>query len=209
MNKTNSQRMALILALILIAAATSCGDTPQVSGGTTAEDTVETTQAETTVFNLESSGIEIKDFGGREFTILTNNVDNHAHTWRMLDPEEINGESLNDAMYNRNKKIEEKYNVEVSSFYSGSVANDISRSINAGDNDYAVAFGSINQMYPLAREGKFMNYHDLSDMNLAADYWDQSLIEGLTYKDSLYVLTGDISPALNSRVYTMVFNKDL
>lgn len=210
MNKLHSQRMALILALILIASATSCGDnfTP-VEGTTDGETPVETSPAETTVFNLESSGIEIKDFGGREFTILTHNVDNHAHTWRMLDPEEINGENLNDAMYNSNKKIEEKYNVEISSFYSSTVSSDISRSINAGDNDYAAAFGYINALYPLAREGKFFNYYDLPDINLDADYWDQSLIDGLTYKDSLYVLTGDISPALNSRVYTMVFNKYL
>ena len=208
MNKLHSKRTSLILAFILIASMYSCGEAATDPTETTSGDTG-TTSAETTVFNLESSGIEIKDFGGREFTVLTNNVDNHAHTWRMIDPDEINGENLNDAMYNRNKKIEEKYNVEISSVYSGSVGGDINKSITAGDNDYAVAFGSINSLYPLAQEGKFLNYYDLADITLDADYWDQSLIEGLTYKDSLYVLTGDISPALNSRVYTMVFNKDL
>ena len=208
MNRNYSRRTAFALALLILC-ATSCGETATISDDTTSNDTTETTQAETTVFNIESSGIEIKDFGGREFVVLTNSVGNHAHTWRMIDPDEQNGESLNDAMYNRNKKIEELYNVEVSSFYSDSVGSDISRSINAGDNEYAAAFGMINNLYPLAQEGKFLNFYDLPDINLDADYWDQSLIEGLTYKDSLYVLTGDISPALNSRVYTMVFNKDL
>ena len=39
--------------------------------------------------------------------------------------------------------------------------------------------------------------------------WDQSLVRDLTYHDSQYHLTGDISPSTDSRVYTIVFNKDL
>ena len=45
--------------------------------------------------------------------------------------------------------------------------------------------------------------------NLSAQWWDQSVIEQLTYKDQLYFCIGDISPVTNVRVYSLVFNKDL
>ena len=200
----------LFLALLTLA---SCGGgTVTPDDGTKSPDVGDSDSQEssqTTVFNLESSGIEIKNFEGREFTVLTTEVSNHAHTWRMIDPDEVSGESLNDAMYNRNRKIEEKYNVKISSSYTNTVATNLGRSIAAGDDDYASAFAPLNELLPLAEEGKLANYYDLDNINLKADYWDQSLIDGLTYKNSLYVLTGEISPALNSRVYTLVFNKDL
>ena len=209
MNNSHKRQTAFILTILILAAATSCGDSASTSDNTTKSTETITASTETTIFNLESSGIEIKDFGGKEFTVLTQNVGNHAHTWKMIDPDELSGESLNDAMYNRNKKIEEKYNIDISSIYTTTPASDISKSINAGDDDYAAAFGYMTDLCKLSQEGKFVNYYDLPNIDLTADYWDQSLIDGMTYKDSLYILTGDISPALNSRVYTMVFNKDM
>ncbi|MGN1129587.1 MAG: hypothetical protein ACI4T6_11625 [Candidatus Flemingiibacterium sp.] len=206
--------IALTIALLMLTPAFSCGSqtangADTVSGNKNTDAVSSAPEAETKLINLESSGLEIKDFDGKEFTVLTLNVDNYAYTWHMIDPEELNGESLNDSMYNRNKKIEEKYNIDISSVYTSAVHSDISKSVNANDNAYAAAFGQMNLLYPLAQEGNFYNFYDLDYIDLEKSWWDQSMIEGLTYKDSLYLLTGDISPSLNSRVYTLVFNKDL
>ncbi|MCI8388427.1 MAG: extracellular solute-binding protein [Clostridiales bacterium] len=173
---------------------------------TTDEQSVDTTPS---VTNWESAGLPIKDFDGAEFVILTQKNDNAAQTWRMIAPEEQTGDNLNDAMYNRNKKIEEIYNIKISSYYSSSLKNDASNSINSGDNAYSAILGQISDTYSLAQEGKFYNFYDIDHIDLDAQWWDQSVIEGLTYNGTLYNLTGDISPATNARIYTLVFNKDL
>lgn len=60
--------------------------------------------------------LEAKDFGGRDFTFASRWVDDPNWTeWKQRDlfAEEANGDVVNDAVYERNRKIEEKYNIAV------------------------------------------------------------------------------------------------
>lgn len=207
-----AKRAASILILAsLLASAASCGQSPTGTNVATDNPDDLTTPAETSaqVITLETSGLPIKDFEGREFIAVTNSVSNMAHTWYLLSPDELNGDTLNDAMYNRNKKIEELYNIEISTYYSSTAKNDVSKAVSAGDSTYSAILLSIADTYPMAQEGKFFNFYELDYINIEADWWDQSVVRDLTYKDTLYTLTGDISPATDVRVYTLVFNKDL
>ena len=210
----NKKWISLMILFSVILGCASCGNDEGNPGkGTDSQNpdaSVSGSKTDATEkINLESSGVEIKDFGGAEFVVLSNNVPNHAHTWKMFDPDELNADAMNDAMYNRNKKIEAKYNIEISVVYSSDLKTDLTKSINSQENTYSTAFGSMNTLYKLAREGMLLNFFDMTKLDTSAEWWDQSLVEGLTYKNKLYTLTGDISPALNSRVFTLVFNKDL
>lgn len=204
---------SLIAALLIFALTASCGGNdlnnplPNNDVGTTTVTSDEVTTAK--VVNWESANLPKKDFNGKEFVILTRNTANLAHTWYLVAPDELTGDSLNDAMFNRNKKIEEIYNITISSYYSSSLKSDANNAINAGDDTYAAVFGSISDIYPLAQEGKLINFYDLDYIDLEAQWWDQSIVRDLTYNDTLFTLTGDISPATDSRVYTLVFNKDM
>lgn len=212
--KFKAKRLSsLIVALLITLLSASCGSVPSsVSSKTDGEITSSAVSDEAATdkpVSWESANLPKKDFEGKEFAVLTNDVANKAHTWYLIVPDEMNGEALNDAMYNRNMKIGEIYNISISSYYSTAIGTDASKVINSGDDTYAAVFGRINDTYPLAQEGKFYNFYDLDYINLEASWWDQSVIRDLTYRGSLYNLTGDISPATNVRVYTMVFNKDM
>lgn len=199
----------LLLALLVAASTFSCGETAAPVTTDAVTTTAPATETEADKINWESSGLPEKDFEGKEFTILMTNVDNLAHTWHLIAPEELSGDTLNDAMYDRNKKIEDIYNITITGLMSTSVKNDANNAINAGDNTYDAIFTSIYDTYGMAQEGKFYNFYNLPYTDPTAEWWDQSLIRDLTYHDSLYHLTGDISPSTDSRVYTIVFNKDL
>ena len=174
MKRTKS--VALLLALFITASASACGQT--VAPVTTDAETTTAAPAETEAdkINWESSGLPEKDFGGREFTVLTAEVDSTNHTWHMVAPEEQNGETLNDEMYDRNKKIEEIYNITISSVYTASMKNDATNSINAGDDMYSLIFSKIYETYPMAQEGQLYNLYNLDYVNLDADWWDQSML---------------------------------
>ena len=199
----------LLLALLVAASTFSCGETAAPVTTDAVTTTAPATETEADKINWESSGLPEKDFGGREFTVLTAEVDSTNYTWHMVAPEEQNGETLNDEMYDRNKKIEEIYNITISSVYTASMKNDATNSINAGDDMYSLIFSKIYETYPMAQEGQLYNLYKLDYVNLDADWWDQSMLRDLSYHDAIYHMTGDISPSTDARVFVLIFNKDL
>lgn len=74
---------------------------------------------------------------------------------------------------------------------------------------YSALFGRMDYTFTLAQEGQLMDYYSMPHINPEAEWWDQTVVRDLSFRDSLYHLTGDISPATDSRVYTIVFNKDM
>ena len=146
------KRMAsLILALLIALLAASCGGEPgSISSKTDGETTTAANSddaATEKLINWESANLPKKDFEGKEFVVLTHDVPNKAHTWYLLAPDEMNGEALNDAMYNRNIKIGEIYNTSISSYYSTAVGTDASKVINSGDDTYAAVLGKIGRAH--------------------------------------------------------------
>jgi hypothetical protein len=179
------------------------------SADTTDSQSTEAVTNADTVINWESAELPTEDFSGRVFNILYNGTITAGQTWRFIDVEEITGEILNDAIYQRNSKIEEIYNISIASVYSGNFQNDLQNSVNAADRAYDTAFGPANTLLALAQTGYLLNWNTIPYINLEAQWWDESVINGLTLYDRLFMCTGDISPLTNIRVYSLVFNKDL
>lgn len=89
----------LILASLMLTA--SCGENQTGDETTTTENITETTAKEE-----EYSFAEL-DLGGDTFAIL-NSSDTYGFYY-YLDHDEISGERLDDVIYERNRKLEDKY----------------------------------------------------------------------------------------------------
>lgn len=81
-----------------------------------------------------------KDYEGYEFKILNKiegwGIYNNEH----LVVEEENGEVLNDAIYGRNRLVEEQFNVVITEVITqNTVMNDVATAVMAGDDSYDVA----------------------------------------------------------------------
>lgn len=197
-----------LIFTLLSGILTACGDAANTDITQTESAAAEPDETTAGVINWESSGLERVDYGGIDFTIFANK-DSYDNTWHKLDVAELNGDSLNDAIYNRNRKIEELYNINISVIESSTFANDAKNSIAAGDNAYSLFFAQLTQLVPLSQEGMLTNFYDVNNLSLDNEWWDQNLIEGLTYRDSLYVLNGDVSPSADTRIFVILFNKDM
>lgn len=197
-----------LIFTLLSGILTACGNAANTDITQTESAAAEPDETTAGVINWESSGLERVDYGGIDFTIFANK-DSYDNTWHKLDVAELNGDSLNDAIFNRNRKIEELYNINISVIESSTFANDAKNSIAAGDNAYSLFFAQLTQLVPLSQEGMLTNFYDVNNLSLDNEWWDQNLIEGLTYRDSLYVLNGDVSPSADTRIFVILFNKDM
>ncbi len=197
-----------LIFTLLTGILAACGNAANTDITQTESAAAEPDETTAGVINWESSGLERVDYGGIDFTIFANK-DSYDNTWHKLDVAELNGDSLNDAIFNRNRKIEELYNINISVIESSTFANDAKNSIAAGDNAYSLFFAQLTQLVPLSQEGMLTNFYDVNNLSLDNEWWDQNLIEGLTYRDSLYVLNGDVSPSADTRIFVILFNKDM
>lgn len=215
MKLTFRTAMTSLLALLVTASAlTACGGSEPAQTPTTDAPDAPSTQTETeaqtdAVIDWTAAGIDALDYGGEEFHFIVQNITADTYAWFMMDPEDANGEVLNDAIFNRNAKIEELFNIEITSEYNENPHSMISKAVSAGDAAYDATLCYNNNLSTLGRDGKLFNWYDLPKINLDAEWWDQTVIEQLTLMDQLYVCSGDISPAMNIRCFAMLFNKDM
>ncbi|MBR5870926.1 MAG: hypothetical protein IKZ09_07810 [Clostridia bacterium] len=214
MKLTRTVPAALLAFLTAASVMTACGSdtTTQTPVQTSSPDApvVTDTAADTTpVIDWTAAGIDAVDYQGEEFHFLVQTVSANTHAWFMMDPDEATGEVLNDAIFNRNAKIEELFNIKITNEYNDSPSNLINKAVSAGDAAYDAALVPLGHIFTIARGGKLYNWYDLPNINLEAEWWDQTVIEQLTLMGQLYACTGDISPALNIRTFAMLFNKDM
>ena len=104
------KKLRTFFALLTAASIfTSC------AGGETAE-TVGTDPVETDTTTVETEDIYTDlptgDFGGEEL-VFANETESSNWAILLLDAETINGEVMNDAVYNRNRLVEDRLNIRI------------------------------------------------------------------------------------------------
>ena len=105
----------LLLASTLLA---SCGGT---GSGTesTADAPGETSGTTDTETEKLTSGLEAVDYGGEEINFLTYKNSDYQNSQMDILAETLNGEHVNDAVYNRNKTLEERFRTSTSQSRGG------------------------------------------------------------------------------------------
>ena len=206
--------LSLLLAALMLATTflfAACGGesgnttTPVVTTDPAAPGGDDVTQAPVTTAGL---AIEDEDLEEYEFLVYEVYLDSYFSSGDFTYTEG-SGAVLDEAKYKRNSLVEEKFNITITSEYNDAPHSMINKAVSAGDSAYDATLCYNNNLSTLGRDGKLYNWYDLPNINLDAEWWDQSVIEQLTLMDQLYVCSGDISPAMNIRCFAMLFNKDM
>jgi hypothetical protein len=218
MKKTNILRTALfmlVLALIL-SLLIACGDQGGNSDNTNnageapdaAEDSVESEETTEDPFARYADELGEHDFGGADFIIQTfenQNVHNRVET------EEETGDLINDALFRRNRIIEERFNVNMVEALVPDFDNARTRRvILAGDSS---AFDLIIERCPDGlvnwQEGLVFSYDDIPYIDLSKPYWNQSANRTLTLANNQYVAIGAASFSTYEIAHAILFNKEM
>ncbi|MCL2812968.1 MAG: extracellular solute-binding protein [Oscillospiraceae bacterium] len=154
------------------------------------------------------------DFGGMEITLLGRAFEPGMTVKHFSETgsAEENGEIMNDAIYRRNAKIEEQYNVNIKGIISGdkgSLSSDIKKSINAGDDAFDAAFASIGDASGLSQNGFLADLKKVPNLDLAKPWWDQRAVNSLSVGGKLFFTLGDITPWADPFTWIVVVNKEL
>lgn len=206
--KTYQKNVALCLLIaMLTSTAVSCGsgDTKETTGtGTDTTTTVQETETELT------DGLPERDMDGFTLRIFHNNPSQMTWTNLTLDAEEQTGEVLNDAIYERNRAIEERFDcliaaTEYDGFQIG-VA-DVRKEVQAGDSNYDLWYP---RDYNVAECIPYLStLNRLPYCNLSADWWFPQASSIFCYDGKQYAAASSFSLSPISRAGGIIFDKDM
>ena len=198
------KRQITSLLLILSALLVSCGETTDVPVTTTAGGGIEEPVTDTYDYP------EL-DCGGDEFTIL--NPENFWDMYTYLDFEQMTGEIIDDAVYNRNRFLEDKYKfrMNVVEFPIDDLKNKIQTSVAAQEDIYDVTYVRGNGLNTLFTGNMLMNLRDIPEMRLDEEWWNQSMIKSAEIgKDrAIYFAHNYFSLSSFDNVWTIFFNETM
>ena len=194
-----------ITALLILAQLTACG------GTTDTPDTVDTAPEETTEAEEKrlSSLPETLNFNGAEIKILY---------W--LEQGECageqNGEIVNDALYNRDRAVEERLgvrltNIERSYTWDSRLAyiDSIRQSVMADDNAYDLVSGQYYTMPSLIPDGVLLPLNKTKYIDLDNPWWARGLVEETAINGNVYLASGEISISNIKELSCFFYNKRL
>ena len=217
--------MAMLIALLmLVPTLASCSDnTPAESKETTAQQetaqTAESTDASADESETEEERIkpnipESADFGGDDITFLHWYNTAWTETVRQsrdIYAEGITGEAINDAVYNRNVKIEDAYKVKIALQLEQStdIASMVGQQVTAGDSTYDVVYQLLSAAPALIQKSYFHNLFNVPNIDLEKPWWDQNSISSLSTMGILPLVSTSINVNDKDATAALAFNKTI
>lgn len=151
------------------------------------------------------------DYGGATLNIL-----NITNLWDMLvdiDRTELNGEILNDTVYNRNRNIEQMFNFTLNEITIESdtalVTTEARKTLMAGDHAYDIMYLTLPDVPALMLEGYFYNLKAIPELNLEQPWWDQQVVDAATINDTLFFATSPMHLMALDGTWCLFFNEDM
>lgn len=131
---------------------------------------------------------------------------------------EIKGEILNDALYERNKKVEDQLGIDIKTMvlttdagkYGPTNFNEkVITYIMAGTNEFDIVASNAYYGVQLGNEGYYRDLCELDYIELEKPWWNKTFVEEMTINDTLYFAVGDVSFTSIDLTYCTFFNKNL
>lgn len=196
----------LALALIMIVGCfASCSD----------KNTDDTDTESVDTNNSELSAVDKLpklDLDGKDCYFLVRKYEEYYQDL-CVDELTVNSSSLDRAVYNRQKMVEELYDVKLNFVTANDdkeLASVVATSASNGEAPYDIIVQHGAKVFEGALAGYYMDWNDLKYVDLEADYWLQSAVEKFsTPGGKLFAMNGDISYYSVGNTNVMFFNKTI
>ena len=207
--------LSLMLALLmLLPMVVSCNDSGD--GGTSNTGTVQSGEEGDGLYDANGylkDKLPELDFEEYDFKILTWESGYGGDFYVAEDT----GNTVEDSVYRRNSVVENRLNVSLSATFieGGNTHQDtflskVSNAVMAGGSCEYDLIGSYSMSAgTLAMQGLCANVKDYDYLDLEKPWWPEGIIEGCTFGDNLYFVTGDLANSLIYNLYFLVVNRDM
>lgn len=206
--------LLLVAVLMLSVFAAACAE--QQSGSDEPKNSDVTTSAgeqETTADPAYIADLPQRDLGGLTITFLTPNS-THDPDWVVWSPRDIyaeaeNGETINDAVYRRNRIVEEQFNVSIANEDVTDSLGKLQKAVSSNDPIYDVVQMRFNTVSTPMTNGYLLETKHLPYINLEKKYWNLEATKAMTLAGHMFLLNGDIMLLDKDSSGVLIFNKQM
>ncbi len=150
---------------------------------------------------------ETKDFGGETFNIIVDRENVNQLDIDDFDITELDGEVLNDAVYQRNLEVQEKFNVKLTSFHSDDIVTAVTNAVMSSSADFDAMMPRLMNAGTLASKGMGIELSQQEYISLDQPWWDINATNDLSIGNKVYIIAGDIFYKHYDGTPMMMFNK--
>jgi len=205
----------LLVLVMLLSSMAACGesDADTITDDTAAAETEtvkETTELEARLALPDN--LPDKDFDGYDFRVLTRNRDDFIKD--VGADLELTGDVFNDALYNRNKTLEERFNFILSAEYAennGTATHAAAQAaVLAGDDTYDIVENQVTKMAGTCTSGIYLDwYTQLPYVDLTQPWYIGNAAEALSVNGHAYAMIGEFCLDVLRFTYCMYYNQDI
>ncbi len=131
-----------------------------------------------------------------------------------ISVDDINGEVVNDAVYKRQQKLEERLDIKTTTFKTGgtdqyAISDMLKTLVLSGSDEYDIFHNSVYSTIMYTSDNLFHNLYDFEYLNLENPWWSQGFNDEASIGNAQYLATGDISLSLKRMTFVTFFNQQL
>ena len=154
------------------------------------------------------------EYADKEYSILYR--DSYAYEWEYNEADA--GTHINDAVYKRNQAVENRYSIVLTLYpvlatgvgvFETYFMDPITVSILNGENVYQLAAGYEYRLAQNSALGDFLDWYQIPNIDMSADWWDGNFAEAATYKGHTYIMNGSLSTSHLYSSSCVFFNEDM
>ena len=214
--KKQNDGIRRILCMLLVCSMTggmlSCGNSETSPKET--ESSVVSTENETEAETELKPDVSPVDTDGKDVHIMVSHWGSYmplAVTDILV--EELNGEGINDATFNRNVEMEQNFNCTISMTeeYGGSkkAYDTVIQSVTAGDDEFTFALLRAQQYNALCLSNAFHEISDIPCIDFSKPWWDSKYADAVGIMGKKFGAISDITMNSYLLAGSIYFNKDM
>lgn len=199
----------ILAALLLAASLTSCSDS-----GTNEETSKDASQGSDAAVDVAAEdetaeptrqsipdNLPDRDFDGREYRVCTE----ERKVFEILS-EEMTGEATNDAVFDRNVRIEDRFDCKITTIANSAPQDDVVKTVTAGVDAYEIV-GYVNFLtYTPVGAKVLYNWCDVPFVDLDQPWHNKLANDPATINGKLFSINSDLSISTLQYTYGMFFN---
>lgn len=206
----------LLLAAVAMSSMAACSESTSETNQNTSAETKGTADVQTSVDETEAETENSKlsdqlaeaNYNGTTFYISTfQNANFHYE----VDAEEMTAVPINDAIWERNNLIEEKYNIVIEQVLNDDWSNysNVRTAIEAGDSTVSLSVMRCGNDLAFWKDNLVYTYDNIPGIDLTKPYWDKGLNDSLSIGGYQYTAVGAANLDIYDLTFCLLFNKQM
>ena len=149
----------------------------------------------------------IKDLGGHEFHFIVRDGSAFSLQTQEIYAEAVNGDKLNDAVFNRNAQLAEKYNCTIKETKNTKPHTAVKDPILAGDYICDYIYGAARDLRSLVTANLIVDLTNLENINFQKAWYNQETMRNINIGGKIFYVQGNAIIGDEKPAWIMIFNK--